>query len=678
MYNDFFGFHESPFTVTPDPRIFYATPLYQRVYANLLSGICQRQGVIVLTGEAGTGKTTILRRLMTNLKHSVRFAFCPYSTLSFDDLLDFICDDFELPQKPQGRSFQLQALYKFLLSQQQQNQHAALLIDEAHHLQPSVLAALAELASYTVGNEVLLPIALVGQLELEERLHDPVATVLRDRIALSCQLDRLQKNDVGPFIFHRLNAVGYRRSDLFPPEVIAAIAEYSQGIPRYINTICDNALLIARIEMKKIVTPAIIEEVAQDLQLLPSAVLPDEHDAASDFGEPVVPVDISQHVETVVPVDVLPQRSSPAIPAVVARTSVRRGYPWQPLVRSFASFLVSTWVGLGAAGVLCFLLFFQSPLPETTEVVARNGPPPESDEVKSTPPPPPTSAPTAQPPVPSVKSSSAQHVSSPSAKPNRIVRPDVTGQHTQQQPVRPPTESSTQAKVSPAKPPVREITIATAFSNPLPVEREAKKKSAEPQRDPFAMAKPPLVAPARLLPPKDNSSREGTLQRHPAPREEKGLTPLMTAVMQGRTTTVQALLKKGVEVNTQNTAGRTALMLAALKGRTDILQALIKRGAVVNAKNDEGWTALMYAAWNGHTKTVQTLLRSGAKVDTKSTTGGTALTHAVRNGHHDVARILRSGETGASAQPLSMKSTETRATRSTDFRSLTLSKRPVR
>src|SRR5262249_22857795 len=153
---------------------------------NLLFAICERKKVVVLTGEAGTGKTTILRRLMKNLEHSVRFAFCPYTTLSLEELLDFVCDNIELPQKPLGQSRQLEALRTFLIAQQQHGQDYALLIDEAHNLPLSVLAAVVQLSDFLAGDDALLPIALVGQSALEDNLNHPTVAPLKQAVAIAC------------------------------------------------------------------------------------------------------------------------------------------------------------------------------------------------------------------------------------------------------------------------------------------------------------------------------------------------------------------------------------------------------------------------------------------------------------------------------------------------------------
>ncbi len=685
MYNDFFGFRESPFNVTPDPRIFYSNALYQRTYTNLLYGICERKGVVVLSGEAGTGKTTILRRLMKNLEHTVHFAFCPYTTLSFDDLLDFVCNDIDLPQKPQGRSRQIEALHTFLIAQRQQHQYFALIIDEAHNLQFSALTALSQLASFTAGDECLLPIALVGQGELEQHLNHPAAASLKQAVTISCQLDRLQESEVGPFIYHRLNAVGCDRQEIFPPDVVHYIAEYSQGIPRYINTICDNALLIARIQAKSSVTVEIIEEVANDLQLLAVDQLQEEKSPASQQSDnsPLVHILTQPVQQPPVAVFPIPRKKKGPSPST-ARFFVRL----EPQSM--------TWAGIGAVSMFLFFLFSRIFFSTTIKSDSGHGPALEPALAKIVP------APTATPLQP---------------YPTLTPEPELPSL---------PMPADKQPVAAPLKQKTSPITIAAARSNPLATDLVQKKTNSEPHRNPFVAALPASKAnnnrqqltstprktttasitasntrqdKSSLMP----SSEERTLSTNTHPllahaatgnprgakvqprsqtpinsKEEHSWTPLMTAVKHGRRAKVQALLKKGAKVNEQTVSGRTALMLAALAGHETILRDLLDKGATINAKNAEGWTALMYAAWNGHTDIVQTLVRNGAKVDTKNAIGGTALTHAVRNGHHDAARILRTGQTRSSIQNLPTQSAVVGASRYRYAHSLTLLKRSER
>ena len=190
VYTEHFGLHEKPFHVTPDPRFFYPSPVYQEAYASLLYGIRQRKGFIVLTGEVGTGKTTLLRRLMTDLGDSVHFAFVYNTTWTFDEILDAICSDFELPRGGVGRVEKVQALNTFLVKRLEQGETTAVLIDEAHNLSVEALENLRLLSNLETGREKLLQIVLVGQNELELKLTQSALRQLKDRVAIWCRLDR--------------------------------------------------------------------------------------------------------------------------------------------------------------------------------------------------------------------------------------------------------------------------------------------------------------------------------------------------------------------------------------------------------------------------------------------------------------------------------------------------------
>jgi general secretion pathway protein A len=267
MYIDYFGFQEKPFSVTPDPRFFYTNPSYQEAYASLLSGVHERRGFIVLTGEIGTGKTTLLRRLMENMEPNVRFVFFYNTTLTFEELLDFICDELGLTIKGAGRLQKIQMLNQFLMEQLLREGTVVLLIDEAQNLGEEVLENLRLLSNLETAAEKLLQIVLVGQPELETKLNQPELRQLKQRIAIQCRLERLDDEEVGPFITYRLNAVGYKRQQLFLPEAIQEVAYYSKGFPRLINILCDNALLIAYATSQKRITADIIREAAGDLRL---------------------------------------------------------------------------------------------------------------------------------------------------------------------------------------------------------------------------------------------------------------------------------------------------------------------------------------------------------------------------------------------------------------------------
>jgi general secretion pathway protein A len=267
MFTSYFSLREQPFHTTPDPRFFYANPGHTEAYASLLYGIRERKGCIALVGEAGTGKTTLLRRVMRELEPTVHTAFFYNTTLTFDELLDFVCRDFGLSVSGERRLDKIDALNQFLLARLEEGGTGVLIIDEAHNLTDDVLENLRLLSNFETSSQKLLQIVLVGQPELEKKLALPELRQLKQRISIYCRLDRLRAQSVGPFIEHRLRIAGCSREDLFTPEALQRIAVYSDGIPRRINTLCDNALLIAYRAGRQTVGEDIIEEAAQSLAL---------------------------------------------------------------------------------------------------------------------------------------------------------------------------------------------------------------------------------------------------------------------------------------------------------------------------------------------------------------------------------------------------------------------------
>ena len=267
MYNSYFGFLESPFSVTPDPRFFYTNPIYQEAYANLRYGIEAKKGFIVITGEVGTGKTTLLRKLLRNLEDTVHSVFIFNTDLSFPELLQLTLHDLGLAPKEASKVTMLQELNDYLIKQLKQGHTVATLIDEAQNLSDDALENLRLLSNLETDQEKLLQIVLMGQPELEAKLDQPKLRQLKQRVALQCRLAPLKDEEVGPYIDFRLRAVGYEDKDLFHPDAIQQIAFYSKGIPRLMNIICDNALLCAYARSKKIVSADMIKEVARDLRV---------------------------------------------------------------------------------------------------------------------------------------------------------------------------------------------------------------------------------------------------------------------------------------------------------------------------------------------------------------------------------------------------------------------------
>jgi general secretion pathway protein A len=267
MYTNYFGLREKPFNVTPDPRFFYANPVYHEAYATLLAGVQERKGFIVMTGEVGTGKTTLLRMLMANVEAAVRFAYLYNTTLSFEELLAYTCDELGIKVEGESRLRRIQALNAFLIEQLRRGGTGVLLIDEAQNLTTDVLENLRLLSNLETSTEKLLQIVLVGQPELEAKLAQPALRQLKQRVSTQCRLDRLKDREVGSYIRFRLETAGARRSDLFDGGAVDRVAYYAHGIPRLINIVCDNALLLAYGASARAVSTAMVEEVATDLGL---------------------------------------------------------------------------------------------------------------------------------------------------------------------------------------------------------------------------------------------------------------------------------------------------------------------------------------------------------------------------------------------------------------------------
>ena len=221
----------------------------------LMQGIRERQGFLVLTGEVGTGKTTLIRRLIDHLQAdtSIRLSFSYYSTLTFEELIRFACRDLGVTRKNVG---ELQAFSEFLAIRSQSGGTTALVIDEAQDIEEDVLEHLFRLADspHVIGK--LLQVVLVGQHpELDKKLSHSRFDSLRNKVLLRCQLEHLKPEEVQQFIYHRLRLVGYEREDLFGPDVVQLIATYSAGIPRLVNLICDNALRTIQEAARKTVSP---------------------------------------------------------------------------------------------------------------------------------------------------------------------------------------------------------------------------------------------------------------------------------------------------------------------------------------------------------------------------------------------------------------------------------------
>jgi len=268
MYAKHFGFLELPFSVTPDPRFLYANPVYEGAFATLLYGIEARKGFIVVIGEAGTGKTTLLRRFMRSVESTVHTIFIFDPRLSFVELLRLVLKELGLSDSAKDRLTLVGRLHDYLVDQLEEGHIVSLLIDEAQGLSDELFEGLRLLSNLETDKEKLIQIVLMGQPELERKLERPELRQIKQRVALRCRLAPLKSHEVAFYMEARLKRAGYEGRELFDIAAVEKIALYSAAIPRLINVICDNALLSAYAASKSRVSAEMVEAVARDLQLL--------------------------------------------------------------------------------------------------------------------------------------------------------------------------------------------------------------------------------------------------------------------------------------------------------------------------------------------------------------------------------------------------------------------------
>jgi general secretion pathway protein A len=268
MYKEFYGLRANPFNVNPDPRYLFLTRHTEEALACLTYGIQSRKGFVLLTGEVGTGKTTLINKLLEWLRlQQVATAFIFNSRLNVPQFLDYMMADFGIPCDSRAKSQILLRLYNWLLDRYRAGETAVLIVDEAQNLSDEVLEEIRMLTNLETFTEKLLQIVLVGQPELEQKLKQPQLRQLKQRLTLRAKTHPLTLEETKAYIQQRLRIAGSNGNQIFEPEAMISIHRYSSGIPRVINLVCEHCLVSAFVDQQKVIGPSVVDNVARDFDL---------------------------------------------------------------------------------------------------------------------------------------------------------------------------------------------------------------------------------------------------------------------------------------------------------------------------------------------------------------------------------------------------------------------------
>jgi type II secretory pathway predicted ATPase ExeA len=297
MYKEFYGLRANPFNVNPDPRYLFLTRHTEEALACLTYGIQSRKGFVLLTGEVGTGKTTLINKLQEWLRlQQVATAFIFNSRMNTAQFLDYMMTDFAIPCDSKAKSQILLQFYNWLLDRYRAGEAAVLIVDEAQNLSDEVLEEIRLLTNLETHTEKLLQIVLVGQPELEQKLKQPHLRQLRQRLTLRAKTYPLTLEETKAYIKQRLRIAGSNGQQIFDEESVLLIHRYAAGIPRIINLLCEHCLVSSFVDQQKVILPGVVDAVAREFDLVEgmedgamTAPLPAVNRENIDLGETLHP-----------------------------------------------------------------------------------------------------------------------------------------------------------------------------------------------------------------------------------------------------------------------------------------------------------------------------------------------------------------------------------------------------
>lgn len=266
MYNEFYGFRESPFNITPDPRFLFFSDRHREAFNHILFGIRERKGFIQLTGEVGAGKTTVCRAILRELGPEYKTALILNPCMTETQLFKTILGEYGLKPRRSDRVACLDALNQFLLAEAGQGNDVVLLIDEAQDLGTALLEQVRLLSNLETDQRKLLQIVLIGQPELKAKLNEKNLKQLRQRITVRYHLTPLSREETERYVFHRLRVAGADSRPTFTPWAFRKIHRYSRGVPRLINAVCDKTLLCGYVTGADLLTAQHVRRAIRELE----------------------------------------------------------------------------------------------------------------------------------------------------------------------------------------------------------------------------------------------------------------------------------------------------------------------------------------------------------------------------------------------------------------------------
>jgi general secretion pathway protein A len=264
MYDKFYGFKELPFNLTPNSRFFFASDKHTTALDSLIYSINQRKGFVVITGEIGSGKTTVCRTLLNKLDKHTQVALVTNTHLNSKDLLMTVMEDLEIEFSSGSKSKLLSQLNTYLIDQMKLDNNVVLIIDEAQNLKPSVLEEIRMLSNLETETEKLIQIILLGQPELKQKLSLKSLEQLRQRVSVYFHLSPLNIEESKNYILHRLKVASGADRQYMTEEALSLVYQFSKGVPRLINQICDSAFLTGYVKEASVIDEQIMKEVIEE------------------------------------------------------------------------------------------------------------------------------------------------------------------------------------------------------------------------------------------------------------------------------------------------------------------------------------------------------------------------------------------------------------------------------